>query len=44
MNIIISETKDIDTELGKLYVIFNNQVKELNKKVKESTINLIQLD
>lgn len=37
-------TKEIDIELAKLYSIFNNDVKELNKKVKESTIDLIQID
>ena len=37
-------TKDIDAELSKLYLIFNIRVKELNKKVKESNIDLIQLD
>ena len=37
-------TKEIDSELAKLYSIFNNDVKELNKKVKESTIDLIQID
>ena len=36
--------KDIDTELTNLYQLFNNDVKELNKKVKESSIELIQLD
>jgi len=35
---------DIDTELTNLYQLFNNDVKELNKKVKESTIDLIKLD
>lgn len=35
---------EIDIELKKLYALFENDVKELNKKVKESSINLIQLD
>jgi hypothetical protein len=39
-----SITKDIDIELAKLYVLFNNGVKELNQKVKDSNIDLIQLD
>lgn len=34
----------IDDELAKIYVIFENDVKKLNKKVKESTINLINID
>ncbi|RCS26495.1 glycosyl hydrolase [Polaribacter sp. WD7] len=37
-------TAIIDVELAKLYSIFNNAVKELNQKVKESDIDLIQLD
>jgi photosystem II stability/assembly factor-like uncharacterized protein len=37
-------TKEIDIELAKLYVLFDKGVKELNQKVKESTIDLIQLD
>jgi len=37
-------TKLIDSELSKIYAIFNNDIKKLNKKVKESTINLINLD
>ena len=37
-------TKKIDAELAKLNSLFLNSVKELNRKVKESTINLIQLD
>lgn len=37
-------TKKIDAELVKLNALFNNGVKELNKKVKESDIDLIQLD
>jgi photosystem II stability/assembly factor-like uncharacterized protein len=36
--------KDIDVELKKLYSLFDNGIKELNKKVKESNIDLIQLD
>ncbi len=36
--------KKIDIELAKLYHIFKIDVATLNKKVKESTINLIQLD
>ena len=36
--------KDIDTELDNLYQLFKNDVSELNKKVKESSIDLIQLD
>jgi len=36
--------KDIDTELDNLYQLFKNDVAELNKKVKESSIDLIQLD
>ncbi len=36
--------KEIDTELAKLYSIFNNRVKTLNQKVKESQIDFIQLD
>lgn len=34
-------TKEIDKELAKLYAIFDVRVKELNKKVKESQIDLI---
>ncbi len=34
----------IDKELADLYTIFENDVKQLNVKVKESEINLIQLD
>ncbi|MEN8124899.1 MAG: glycosyl hydrolase [Bacteroidota bacterium] len=34
----------IDKELADLYAIFDTDIKELNKKVKESNINLIQLD
>jgi len=37
-------TKVIDIELTKLYSLFTVDVKELNKKVKESQIDLIQLD
>jgi photosystem II stability/assembly factor-like uncharacterized protein len=37
-------TKEIDAELVKLNSLFTNGVKELNRKVKESDINLIQLD
>lgn len=37
-------TKEIDKELAKLYTIFNVRVKELNKKVRDSQIDLIQLD
>ncbi len=37
-------TKEIDAELTKLNALFTNGVKELNKKVKQSDINLIQLD
>lgn len=36
--------KLIDTELTKIYAIFNEDVKNLNKKVKQSDINLINLD
>jgi photosystem II stability/assembly factor-like uncharacterized protein len=36
--------KDIDIELKKLYLLFDARVKELNQKVKESNIDLIQLD
>jgi photosystem II stability/assembly factor-like uncharacterized protein len=36
--------KDIDLELKNLYSLFDNGVKELNQKVKESNIDLIQLD
>ena len=37
-------TRDIDTQLSKLYTIFNEDVKQLNQKVKESQIDLIQLE
>ena len=36
--------KEIDQELSKLYDLFNNKVKVLNQKVKDSQIDLIQLD
>ncbi|MFY0629833.1 MAG: glycosyl hydrolase [Flavobacteriaceae bacterium] len=36
--------KEIDKELSKLYSMFNNRVKTLNQKVKDSQIDLIQLD
>ena len=36
--------KEIDLELAKLYDLFNNKVKVLNQKVKDSQIDLIQLD
>jgi hypothetical protein len=36
--------KDIDIELKKLYSLFDARLKELNQKVKESNIYLIQLD
>ena len=36
--------KEIDIELAKLYSLFDNGVKKLNQKVKESSIDLIQLD
>ena len=36
--------KEIDKELTKLYDLFNNKVKVLNEKVKDSQIDLIQLD
>ncbi len=36
--------KEIDKELAKLYSMFNNRVKTLNQKVKDSQIDLIQLD
>ena len=36
--------KEIDKELSKLYDLFNNKVTVLNKKVKDSQIDLIQLD
>ena len=35
---------EIDIELKKLYSLFDNGVKELNQKVKDSTIDLIQID
>ena len=37
-------TKEIDKELNALYAIFNSDVKELNKRVKESAVDLIQLN
>ena len=37
-------TKEIDIELKKLYSLFDDGVKKLNQKVKESNIDLIQLD
>jgi len=37
-------TKEIDIELTKLYALFSNDVKALNQKVKESSIDLIQLN
>jgi len=37
-------TKEIDKELAKLNAIFSNRVKVLNQKVKDSQIDLIQLD
>ncbi|WP_334056678.1 WD40/YVTN/BNR-like repeat-containing protein [Polaribacter sp. P097] len=37
-------TATIDVELAKLYQLFDNEVKALNQKVKESNINLIQID
>ena len=39
-----SITKEIDIELTKLYALFDQDVKELNQKVKDSNIDLIQLD
>jgi photosystem II stability/assembly factor-like uncharacterized protein len=37
-------TKEIDAELAQLKVLFENSVKELNKQVKESDIDLIRLE
>ena len=37
-------SKEIDAELAKLYSLFNNEIKELNSKVKDSQIDFIQLD
>ena len=37
-------TKEIDFELTKLYALFDTTVKQLNQKVKESNIDLIQLN
>lgn len=34
----------IDAELNKIYAIFNTDIQQLNKKVKESDINLINLN
>jgi oligoendopeptidase F len=36
--------KDIDLKLKNLYSLFDTSIKELNQKVKESNIDLIQLD
>jgi hypothetical protein len=36
--------KEIDIQLAKLNSLFDKNVKELNQKVKESTIDLIQID
>jgi two-component sensor histidine kinase len=36
--------KDIDLELKNLYSLFDTGIRELNQKVKESNIDLIQLD
>ena len=36
--------KEIDNELAKLYELFDNKVSVLNQKVKDSQIDLIQLD
>ncbi|MCF6167344.1 glycosyl hydrolase [Lutibacter sp.] len=36
--------KLIDTELAKIYTVFQNDVKKLNKEVKQSDINLINLN
>ncbi|AMC11719.1 glycosyl hydrolase [Lutibacter profundi] len=36
--------KLIDAELSKIYSVFDNDVKKLNKKVKQSDIDLINLD
>ncbi|WP_457619028.1 WD40/YVTN/BNR-like repeat-containing protein [Lutibacter sp.] len=36
--------KLIDAELAKIYTVFQNDVKKLNKKVKQSDINLINLN
>ena len=38
------QISEIDIELEKLYSLFDKKVKELNKRVKESDIDLIQLD
>jgi oligoendopeptidase F len=37
-------TEEIDNQLSKLYDLFNKKVKVLNQKVKDSQIDLIQLD
>ena len=37
-------TATIDATLTKLYTLFDKEVKELNDKVKKSSINLIQID
>lgn len=37
-------SKEIDAELAKLYSLFNNEIEELNSKVKDSQIDFIQLD
>ncbi|CAI8160632.1 MAG: Uncharacterised protein [Polaribacter sp. SA4-10] len=37
-------TEKIDYELAKLYSLFNNQVKELNNKIKRSSIEFIEID
>jgi len=37
-------TEEIDNQLSKLYDLFNIKVKVLNQKVKDSQIDLIQLD
>ena len=37
-------TKDIDVELKKVYALFTKEVQLLNQKVKESQIDLIQLE
>ena len=36
--------KEIDNELAKLYELFDNKISVLNQKVKDSQIDLIQLD
>jgi hypothetical protein len=37
-------TKQIDLELAKIYIVFDTAISELNKKVKKSDINLINLN